>query len=88
MCMDILHANNGFVAMVNNQRRQWRLVTRMAWITLQKFLLFLVDCCYFSNDNHHDQRNCLYIHEKYIQLVLITFNYIELIANIHVIYVI
>lgn len=47
--MNILFVNNGFVTMVNNQRII-RLVTTklMAQITLQEFLLFLLDCYYFT----------------------------------------
>lgn len=46
--MNILYVNNGFVTMVNNQRIIRLVTTRlMAQITLQEFLLFLLDCYYF-----------------------------------------
>lgn len=47
--MNILYVNNGFVTMVNNQRIIRLVTTRlMAQITLQEFLLFLLDCYYFT----------------------------------------
>lgn len=47
--MNILYVNNEFVTMVNNQRIIRLVTTRlMAQITLQEFLLFLLDCYYFT----------------------------------------